>query len=121
MAASAGMPRNNGVSKTSVRKHNTAATRLASWVRAPAATATEVLDRLPTTRKPPKRPLRILAGVCDEFLVGIDVAAGLYRRGLCTTERLGIADQHNGKRAGHAVLQFCRVELGQREVGQAGG
>ena len=66
MAASAGcgMPRNNGVNKTSVRKQKTAATRLASWVRAPAAMATEVLDRLPTTRKPPKRPLRILAGPC---------------------------------------------------------
>jgi hypothetical protein len=58
------MPRNNGVNTISVKKQETAATRLATWVRAPAAIATEVFDSLPTTRKPPKTPLRIFAGLC---------------------------------------------------------
>ena len=39
-----------------------AATRLANWLRASAAIATEVFDKLPTTRNPPNRPLAILAG-----------------------------------------------------------
>jgi len=41
MAASAGcgMSRNNGVNDPKVRKQKTAATRLTSWVRAPAAIA----------------------------------------------------------------------------------
>src|SRR6516162_7807690 len=36
------------------------AIRLATWLRAPAAMATEVFDRLPTARNPPKRPLKYL-------------------------------------------------------------
>jgi len=36
-------------------------------------------------------------------VVRIDVAATLHCRGLCPAERLGIADQHDGKRAGHEV------------------
>ena len=66
MAASAGcgMFRNRGVSQTSVKRQKVAATRLATWLRAPAAVATEVFDRLPTTRKPPKRPLKMFAGPC---------------------------------------------------------
>ena len=58
--------------------------------------------------------------VRDQLLVRIDVAAALHRRGLCPAERLGIADQHDGERAGRELLQYCRVEVGQREVGQAG-
>src|SRR5437667_7432493 len=48
----------------SVKKQKAAAIRLATWLRAPAAMATEVFDRLPTTRNPPKRPLNIFAGPC---------------------------------------------------------
>ena len=33
-----------------------------AWLRASAAIATEVFDKLPTTRNPPNRPLKILAG-----------------------------------------------------------
>ena len=58
--------------------------------------------------------------VGDQLLVRIDVAAALHRRGLCPAERLGIADQHDGERAGRELLQDCRVEVGQGEVGQAG-
>jgi hypothetical protein len=48
----------------SVKKQKAAAIRLATWLRAPAAMATEVFDRLPTTRNPPKRPLKMFAGPC---------------------------------------------------------
>jgi len=58
------MFRNRGVKKISVKKVKTAATRLATWLWAPAAVATEVFDRLPTTRNPPKSPLRMFAGPC---------------------------------------------------------
>ena len=58
--------------------------------------------------------------VRDQLLVRIDVAAALHCRGLCPAERLGIADQHDGERAGCELLQYCRVEVGQREVRQAG-
>src|SRR5215472_15412185 len=96
-SAGCGIPRNNGVNKTSVRKQKTAATRLASWVRAPAAIATEVFDRLPTTRNPPKRPLSMLAGPCAiSSWFEIDVTTALHCRGLCPAERLGIADQNDG-------------------------
>jgi hypothetical protein len=66
MAASAGWGifRNRGVSRMSVKKQRAAAIRLATWLRAPAAMATEVFVRLPTTRNPPKRPLNIFAGPC---------------------------------------------------------
>src|SRR5262249_23033632 len=66
MAASAGCGifRNRGVSRMSVKKQKAGAIRLATWLRAPAAMATEVFDRLPTTRNPPKRPLNIFAGPC---------------------------------------------------------
>src|SRR5262245_44543343 len=49
------MFRKSGVKKTSVRRQKTAATRLANWLRAPAAIATEVLEQVPTTRNPPNR------------------------------------------------------------------
>ena len=58
--------------------------------------------------------------VRDQLLVRVDVAAALHRRGLGPAERLGIADQHDGERAGRELLQYCGVEVGQREVGQAG-
>src|SRR6516162_1632791 len=66
MAASAGCGifRNRGVSRMSVKKQKAAAIRSATWLRAPAAMATEVFDRLPTTRNPPKRPLKMFAGPC---------------------------------------------------------
>jgi len=79
--------------------------------------ATEVLDRLPTTRKPPKRPLKYWRPVCDELLVRIEVAAALHCCGLCSAERLGIADEHDGQRAGHEFLQFYGVELGSARWG----
>ena len=123
-SAGCGMPRKSGVNKISVRKQKSAAMRLASWVRAPADIATEVLDRLPTTRNPPKRPLRMLAGpVRDQLLVGIDGAAALHGCRLCPAERLGIADQHDGERAGREILQDRKVERGQArgEAGRTGG
>src|SRR3974377_2521792 len=64
MAASvgSGMLRNRGVNRISVRRQKAAVTRLATWLRAPAPIATEVFDRLPTTRNRPKRPLKMFAG-----------------------------------------------------------
>jgi hypothetical protein len=50
--------------------------------------------------------------VRDQLLVRIDVAAALRRRGLCRAERLGIAYQHDGERAGRELLQYRKVELG---------
>jgi hypothetical protein len=50
--------------------------------------------------------------VRDQLLVRIDVATALHCRRLCPTERLGIADQHDGECTGHEVAQFCRVEVG---------
>ncbi len=83
--------------------------------------ATEVLDRLPTTRKPPNKTAQNVGGpVRDQLLVRIDVAAALHGRGLRAAERLGIADQHDGERAGHELLQHRGVEVGQDEVRQAG-
>ena len=115
------MPRNNGVKKTSVRKQKTAATRLANWVWAPAAMATEVLDRLPTTRKPPKRPLRILAGPCAiSSWFGSMSPPPCIAAAFAAAERFGIADQHDGERAGRELPQYREVELGQCEVRQTG-
>ena len=50
--------------------------------------------------------------VRDQLLVRIDVAAALHRRGLRSAKRLGIADQHDGKRAGREFLQDRRVKVG---------
>ena len=38
--------------------------------------------------------------VRDQLLIRVDVAAALHCRGLCPAECFGIADQHDGKRAG---------------------
>ena len=56
----------------------------------------------------------------DQLLVRIDVAAALHRRGLCPAEGLGIPDQHDGERTGCELLQYCGVDVGQREMGHAG-
>ena len=48
----------------------------------------------------------------DQLLVRIDFAAALHRRGFCSAERLGIAHQHNGKRAGREFVQDRRVKVG---------
>ena len=58
--------------------------------------------------------------VRDQLLVRVDVAAALHRRGLCPAERLGVADQHDGERAGRELPQDSEVEVGQDEVRQAG-
>ena len=36
------------------------------------------------------------------------------------TERLGIAHQHDGERAGRELPQYCRIKVGESEVKQAG-
>ena len=58
--------------------------------------------------------------VRDQLLVRVDVAAALHRRRLCSAERLGIADQHDGERAGREFPQDRGVKVGQGEVRQAG-
>jgi len=55
--------------------------------------ATEVFDRLPTTREAAEKAAQNIGRpVRDELLVRIDVAA-LYCCSLCRAERLGIADE----------------------------
>src|SRR5215467_14586966 len=44
------------------------------------------------------RPVR------DQFLVRVDIATALHRRSLRSAESLGIADQHDGERAGRELL-----------------
>ena len=58
------------------------------------------------------RPLR------DQFLIWVNVTPALDRRGLCRTERLRIADQHDGERPGSELLQYRHVEAGQDQVRQ---
>src|SRR4030095_6873718 len=100
------MPWNKGVNRINVRRQNTAATMFANWVRAPAAIATDVFERLPTTRKPPKRPLKMFAGPVGEgLLFRIDIAIFLRRSRLCPTERLDIAHQHDRKGTGRELQQ----------------
>src|SRR6516225_7638089 len=110
MAASAGcgMFRNRGVKKISVRNVKTAATRLASWLRAPADVATEVFDKLPTTRNPPKSPLRMLAGPC-----AINSWFGSILPPLCKAAALAApsADQHDGERARHKFAQCGHLQI----------
>ena len=60
------------------------------------------------------RPVR------DQLLVRVDIAATLHCRGLRSTERLGIADQHDGERAGRELPQYCRIKVGESEMKQTG-
>ena len=50
--------------------------------------------------------------VRDQFLVRVDIATALHCRSLRSAERLGIADQHDGKRARQEVPQYRKVEVG---------
>ncbi len=59
--------------------------------------------------------------VRNQFMVRVDFAAALQCRGLRSAERLGIADQHDGKRAGCQFQQDGAVEVGQDEVRQPEG
>src|SRR5262252_8689291 len=113
MAASAGCGifRNRGVSRMSVKKQKAAAIRLATWLRAPAAMATEVFDRPHYEKSPEKAAQYICWSVCHQFLVRIDVAAALYSRRFRCAERLRVADQHNGERTRCQLVQYCGVEV----------
>ena len=95
MAASAGwgMFRNKGVKKINVKKQKTAPTRLASWLRAPAAVATDVFDR------------------SDQLLVWIDCAAALHCCCFGCAECLGVTDQHDSQRARHEFLQCGELQI----------
>jgi hypothetical protein len=78
-------------------------------VRAPAATAAEVLDKLPTTKKPAEQAAQHPGGrVGHQFLVRIDIAAVMPRRGLRAAERLGVADQHR-QRGGLALARSSKM------------
>jgi hypothetical protein len=58
--------------------------------------------------------------VRDQLLVGVDIAAALHCRALRSPERLGIADQYDGERAGRELPQYCGIKVGESEVRQTG-
>jgi hypothetical protein len=114
MAASAGcgMPRNSGVRKTRVRKQKTAGA---------GGHGHRGLGQAANDEEAAEEAAQDVGGpVRNKFLVRIDVATALQRRGLRSAERLGIANQHNGERAGDKFQRDWRVEVGQAEVRQAG-
>ena len=115
------MPRNNGVKKTSVRKQKTGRDKIGELGMGAGTHGDRGLGQAADDEETAEQATQNIGGpVRDQLLVRIDVAAALHRRGLCPAERLGIADQHDGERAGHKLPQYGRVEVGQREVWQAG-
>ena len=92
-----------------MRKQKTAATRLASLGAGAGGHGHGGLGQAADDEEAAEEAAQDIGGpVRDQLLVRIDVAAALHRRGLGSAERLGIADQHDGKRAGRELLQGLR-------------
>jgi hypothetical protein len=111
------MPRNNGVNKTNVRKQNDRCDEVGELGAGAGGHGHRGLGQAADDEEAAEEAAQNIGGpVRNELLVRIDVAAGLHCRGVCPAERLGIADQHDGERAGRELLQYRKVELGQGEV-----
>ena len=98
----------------------TAATRLAIWLRAPAAVATDVFDRLPTTRNPPKSPLRMLAGPCATSSWFGSIVPPLCRAAaLAAPSASAYPTSTMASAPGTSSLNLEISSIGQRQVGQS--